>query len=67
MTKQVYCFVCGKENLTRNEIGLNKKLLGRGIRKFHCMDCLAEYLGLSLEELEERIQSFKDSDCKLFE
>ena len=67
MAKRVDCFICGKENLTRNEIGLNKKLIGQDIEKFHCMDCLAEYLEISKEDLLERIQEFKYSGCTLFE
>lgn len=67
MAKRSDCYICGKENLTRNEIGLNKKLIGQDIRKFHCLQCLADYLELSVDELEERIQEFKDAGCVLFE
>lgn len=67
MTKRVDCYICGKENLTRNEIGLNKKLIGRDVKKFHCLQCLADYLELSVDELEVRIQEFKDAGCSLFE
>lgn len=67
MQKQIDCLICGKENLSRNEIGLNKKLIGREIEKFHCISCLAEYLEISVEDLEERIRLFKDSGCALFE
>lgn len=67
MAKRSDCYICGKENLTRNEIGLNKKLIGQHIRKFHCLQCLADYLELSVDELEERIQEFKDAGCVLFE
>jgi hypothetical protein len=67
MSKRVDCFVCSKENLTRNEIGLNKKLIGRNGEKFHCLQCLADYLDISIEDLEERIQEFKDAGCVLFD
>jgi len=67
MPKRTDCFICKKQNLTRNEIGLNKKLLNQDICKFHCIDCLAEYLEISTEDLLERIQEFKDSGCTLFE
>ncbi len=67
MTKRVDCYICGKENLTRNEIGHNKKLIGQDVKKFHCLQCLADYLELSVDELEERIQEFKDAGCSLFE
>ncbi len=67
MGKRIDCFVCGKQNLSKNEIGLNKKLLGRNIEKFHCIQCLSEYLGVTMEELQDRIEDFKNSGCKLFE
>lgn len=67
MAKRVDCFICGREKMSRNEIGLNKKLIGRNIKKFHCMQCLADYLEISTEELAERIQEFKDMGCLLFE
>ena len=67
MLKRIDCFICGKENLSRNEVGLNKKLIGRDIDKFHCMNCMADYLEISIEDLEERIHEFKDSGCALFD
>lgn len=67
MAKSVDCYICGKKNLTRNEIGLNKKLIGQDVKKFHCLQCLADYLELSVDELEERIQEFKDAGCTMFE
>lgn len=67
MTDRVDCYICGKECLTRNEIGLNKKLIGRNVKKYHCLNCLADYLEVPVDELVERIQDFKDSGCTLFE
>jgi biotin operon repressor len=67
MAKRVDCYICGKENLARNEIGLNKKLIGRDVKKLHCLQCLADYLELSVDDLEERVQEFKDAGCDLFE
>lgn len=66
MAKRIDCFVCGKENLSRDEKGLNKKLIGRNIERFHCIDCLAEFLGVSTEDLFERIEEFKNDGCTLF-
>jgi uncharacterized protein YlaI len=63
---KIDCLVCGKENLTHNEIGLCKKLLGRNIEKFFCIDCLAEYLNVTLEELNDRMEIFKEEGCTLF-
>ena len=61
------CVICGKENLEKNTIGINKKLLGERIENYYCMDCLAEYLECTVEELLDKIEEFKAEGCKLFE
>lgn len=61
------CIICGKKNLDKNTIGINKKLLSEDIENFYCMNCLAEYLGCTVEELLEKIEEFKEEGCKLFE
>lgn len=60
------CYVCEKENLNKNEIGLNKKLLNKNIKTFYCLDCLAEYLEVDTELLLTKIEEFKEQGCKLF-
>ena len=67
MKKKVDCYICGKHDLTLNDIGLNKKLISTNITKYHCLECLAEYLDISVEDLRERIQDFRDAGCPLFE
>lgn len=61
------CFVCGVEIVNKNHIGLNKKLLGRKIERFYCIDCMAEYYEVTTEELLDKIEDFKSYGCKLFE
>lgn len=61
------CVICGKEHLEKNTIGINKKLLGERIENYYCMDCLAEYLECTVEELLDKIEEFKAEGCKLFE
>jgi biotin operon repressor len=65
--KKIDCVSCGKETLEKNEIGINKKLLGEQIDSFYCMDCLAEYLGVSVQDILDKIEEFKDQGCKLFD
>jgi len=60
------CISCGQTCLEKNTIGINKKLLGDGITNFYCMDCLAEYLGVTVEDLLDKIEEFKEQGCKLF-
>ena len=60
------CYVCGKNALSKNEIGLNKKLFSREVKTFYCLDCLASYLEVDAEFLLERIKEFKEEGCTLF-
>ena len=64
--KNKICFVCGKEHLSRNEIGLTKKLLDKEAVRFYCLDCLAEYLEVETEFLLAKIEEFKEQGCDLF-
>ncbi|SDJ32461.1 hypothetical protein SAMN04487760_10567 [Lachnospiraceae bacterium G41] len=61
------CLACGKKPLDKNTIGINKKLIGKSIKTFYCMGCLADYLGCSVEDLIEKIEEFKEEGCTLFE
>lgn len=63
---RVDCVICGKEKLNKDTIGINKKLLGESIENFYCMDCLAEYLGCTVQDLLDKIEEFKEDGCKLF-
>ena len=60
------CISCGKIYLDKDTIGINKKLLGNDINNFYCMDCLAEYLSVTVEDLLDKIEEFKEQGCKLF-
>jgi len=67
MDKGKTCYICGKHIATKNELGLNKKLLGRQITRFFCYNCLAEQLEIETEELMVKIEEFKSQGCALFE
>ena len=60
------CYVCGKVPLTKDEIGLTKKIIDRKTTTFYCLSCLAEYLEVTEEELLAKIEEFKDEGCALF-
>ena len=64
--KENICFVCGKSKLSKNEMGLNKKLLGRNTNKYYCLDCLADYLEVTSEFLLAKVDEFKEQGCTLF-
>ena len=60
------CFACGKKQLLKDEIGLNKKMLGRKINQFYCIDCFAKYFDVNTEDLLAKIEEFKEQGCTLF-
>ena len=62
----VNCIICGKSDLNKDTLGINKKLLGENITNYYCLDCLAEYLECTVEELLDKIEEFKAEGCKLF-
>lgn len=64
--KKSNCYNCSKENLSKNEVGLTKKLLDKDIKRFYCLDCLAEYLDVDTEFLIVKIEEFKEQGCKQF-
>jgi len=62
----VNCYDCAKENLSKNEIGLSKKLLGRSVVHYFCLDCLAGQLEVDTEFLLVKVEEFKEQGCILF-
>lgn len=59
------CYLCGSE-LDKISVGLNKKLLGRNVKNFYCISCLANYLDVSVEDLLSKVEEFKEQGCILF-
>lgn len=64
---QVSCVSCGKQELAKNEIGINKKMLGERIEAYYCLECLADYLEVSVEDINAKIEEFKEEGCILFD
>ena len=60
------CLACGRKPLDKDTIGINRKLLGKKVSKFYCMECLADYLGCTVEDLLEKSEEFKEEGCDLF-
>ncbi len=59
--------MCGKTHLNKDTVGINKKLLGTDITNFFCLECLAEYLECTVDELLDKIEEFKEEGCTLFD
>ena len=53
---QVSCALCGKEALSKDETGLNKKLIHPQIERMMCLTCIAEYFETTEEELKEMMK-----------
>ncbi len=65
--KKTYaCSSCRKTPLTKDEVGASKKLLGRDTKELYCIDCLATYLEVTLEDVQDIIQMYKEGGCTLF-
>lgn len=60
------CLACGKMPLDKDVVGINMKLLGKEVKTFYCLDCLADFLGCTVEDLLEKIEEFKEEGCTLF-
>ena len=52
--------------INRGNVKLSAKI-EKMFNHIYCMDCLAEYLGCTVEELLDKIEEFKEEGCKLFE
>lgn len=59
------CYECNKE-LYKDEIALSRKLLGRNIQQFLCINCLGKFLDIDVRMLTEKIEQFKEEGCSLF-
>lgn len=60
------CFVCGKTPLTKDEIGITKKIIDKKATSFYCLTCLADYLEVTEDELLAKIEDFKSEGRTLF-
>lgn len=59
------CSFCNAQ-LDKDIIALNRKLLGRNIKRILCICCLAEYLSCTEDELRVKIEEYKEQGCTLF-
>lgn len=65
MKEKKQCVECSKP-LTKDEVALSQKMLGGDISDYYCIACLAEYLECNRDDLEVKIQEFKEQGCTLF-
>ncbi|MDR3313358.1 MAG: hypothetical protein LBS96_02745 [Oscillospiraceae bacterium] len=60
------CCECGAE-LSRDEIGLSKKLINRDGKRLKCIGCLASHYQVSEQRLHAMIAQFRAQGCTAFE
>ncbi|MDH6344116.1 biotin operon repressor [Parabacteroides sp. PFB2-12] len=60
------CIACGVKPLDKDAIAINKKLLGEDVENYYCMDCLADYLACTVQDILDKIEEFKEEGCKFF-
>jgi hypothetical protein len=65
VVREKCCRECGAA-LSRDEVGLTKKLLDANAKEFFCYGCLAEYLEVEEEFLRAKVEEFRDEGCTLF-
>lgn len=63
--KKNVCCDCGK-SLKKDEIALTRKLIDPDAEEFYCLNCMADYIGCTLEDLKDKIVEFKEQGCTLF-
>lgn len=59
------CITCGRP-LEKDEVALTKKLINRGATQYLCIDCLAKKFEVTREDLERKIEEFRQMGCTLF-
>lgn len=59
------CKIC-EEVLKKDWIALHKKLLDKDAKEFLCINCLADTFGCDVEDLNAKVEEFKEQGCQLF-
>lgn len=60
------CLCCGAP-LSRDEVGLTKKLINRGATEFLCYGCMAAHFQVTVDDLHRKVEEFREMGCTLFE
>lgn len=63
--RSILCYECSNI-LSKDEVGLNRKLIDEDVDEFLCIKCLSDYFGCTIHDLECKIEEFKEEGCKQF-
>ena len=59
------CRKCGAP-VVSDAVGLNKKLINRGIGDFFCLKCLGEHFEITERQLLSMADRYREAGCMLF-
>lgn len=59
------CLACHAA-VSKDEMALTKKLINRGTTKYYCISCLAKAFEVTEQDLQKKIQYYKEIGCTLF-
>lgn len=59
------CVDCGAV-LKRDDVGISKRLVSRGLTRFYCSSCLAKRLGVPETVIALKISEYRAMGCALF-
>lgn len=52
--------------LRQDEIAISRRLIGRGIKQFWCIGCLARRLAVPPSVIQRKIEEYRAMGCALF-
>lgn len=64
--RNMNCQKCGK-SITAEEAAITKKLINRSTTVYYCIDCLAAAFDVTPEDIQKKIQYYKEIGCTLFQ
>ena len=59
------CWKCGAK-LSADEVGINYKIINRGVTKFQCLDCLSATFNTTTDNLRGMRERFRAAGCTMF-
>lgn len=59
------CCSCYKL-ISKDEKGICLKMLGKDTKEFYCIECLAAFWDVEVQDLLDKIEEFKEEGCTLF-
>ncbi len=67
MRRTIKCRFCG-ETVDKDSVALNKKMVSRKMPNdsMVCLQCMADTLDCTVEDLRDKIEEYRNEGCRLF-